>query len=127
MNPEWCGLLENGTFEYFELPHGRCLVDTEFFFKHKCDENGVPIMKKARLCLRAFKMRHDIDYFGNYAPEVSAPYLRVLVALAAQHGWPPHGWGVQQAYTNAEEENDVYIRQPPEFDDHTGRVLKVRK
>ena len=125
MDAEWLGPQQKNTFELVNLPAGRKAVGTVWVFKEKKDQDGKTEKHKARLCLRGFSMQQGVDYFATYAPTVHVPHLRLLLALSAIHGWDLYTWDVEQAYVNAREENEVYVKQPHGFDDGSGMVLQA--
>ncbi|KAM3194681.1 hypothetical protein ACQJBY_070996 [Aegilops geniculata] len=55
--------------------------------------------------------------------------VRVLVALAAHHGWQVHHMDVKSAFLNGDLQEEVYMQQPPGYavDGQEGKVLRLRK
>jgi Reverse transcriptase (RNA-dependent DNA polymerase) len=55
--------------------------------------------------------------------------VRLLIALAAQEGWRLHHMNVKSAFLNGELEEEVYVRQPPGFEEKGSehKVLKLHK
>lgn len=55
--------------------------------------------------------------------------MRLLVAIAAQEGWPVHHMDMKSAFLNDELEEEVYVAQPPSFVDCNDerKVLKLNK
>jgi hypothetical protein len=49
------------------------------------------------------------------------------LALAAVNGWKLRQFDVKGAYLNAYLEEESYMRQPPGFEDRTGRVCKLKR
>jgi hypothetical protein len=125
MEEEWEGLQINNTFEKMNLPPGKVAVDTKWVFKIKKDANGAALKHKGRLCIRGFNMRPGVHFFETYAPTVAIQHLRLVVALAAAHGWDICTTDVKQAYIQAKEENEVYVKQPRDFSDGSTKVLKL--
>ena len=52
--------------------------------------------------------------------------VRLLLALAAIHGWPAHVVDVNNAFLNAPLQDEIYLRQPEGASDGTGRVYRLR-
>ncbi|KAF0896316.1 hypothetical protein E2562_021853 [Oryza meyeriana var. granulata] len=55
--------------------------------------------------------------------------MRLMLALAAQEGWPVHHMDVKSAFLNGELVEEVYVRQPPGFTvvGHEDKVLRLDK
>jgi hypothetical protein len=54
--------------------------------------------------------------------------IRLLLALAAQEGWPVHHMDAKSAFLNGELKEEVYMKQPPGFVvTGEGKVLRLRK
>jgi len=84
-------------------------------FKLKKDERGAVIKHKARLVARGFVQQEGIDYDDSFAPVARMESVRVLLALAAQEGWPVHHMDVKSAFLNGDLKEEVYVRQPRGF------------
>jgi hypothetical protein len=55
------------------------------------------------------------DFDEVFAPVARIETVRLLLALAAQEGWPVHHMDVKSAFLNGELVEEVYVRQPPGF------------
>jgi hypothetical protein len=55
--------------------------------------------------------------------------IQLLLALAAQEGWPVHHMDVKSAFLNGELKEEIYVKQPPGFvvTGEEGNVLQLRK
>ncbi|KAF0926673.1 hypothetical protein E2562_027114, partial [Oryza meyeriana var. granulata] len=70
-----------------------------------------------------------VDFDEVFAPVVRIESVRLLLALAAQEGWPVHHMDVKSAFLNGELVEEVYVRQPPGFTvvGHENKVLRLDK
>lgn len=55
--------------------------------------------------------------------------MRLLLSLAAQEGWHVHHMDGKSAFLNGELEEEVYVFQPPgyEEEDNEHKVFKLKK
>jgi hypothetical protein len=113
--------------ELVELPEGKTAVDSKLVFKIKTNEKGEVVKYKARFVARGFSQRPGEDFGETYSPVAMMPTVRLLIALAAVHGWPVHVVDVNNAFLNAPLTEEIYLRQPAGADDGTGRVFRLRK
>lgn len=81
---------------------------------------------KARLVAKGLTQIEGEDYLETYAPVSRQESLRALSALAALNKYHIHHLDVVAAYLHSTLE-EVYMTQPPEFDDGTSRAWRVLK
>lgn len=55
--------------------------------------------------------------------------MRVILAIAAQRDWKVYQYDVKSAFLNGDLQEEVYVCQPPGFEDSrsSNKVLKLRK
>jgi hypothetical protein len=70
---------------------------------------------KARLVAKGYVQQARVDFDEVFAPVAWIEFVRLLLALAAQEGWPVHHMDVKSAFLNGELNEEVYVRQPPGF------------
>lgn len=127
---EELGILHQmGTWELANLPEGRNPIGCKWVFTKKRNAERKVIKFKARLVAQGFSQKPGIDYSndGTFAPVMRFETLRALIALAAIYGWDLRQLDVKGAYLNGYLEEELYMRQPPGFDDGTGRVCRLRR
>ncbi|KAF0929441.1 hypothetical protein E2562_021546 [Oryza meyeriana var. granulata] len=76
---------------------------------------GEVIKHKARLVAKGYVQQPGVDFDEVFAPVARIESVRLLLALAAQEGWPVHHMDVKSAFLNGELIEEVYVRQPPGF------------
>ncbi|KAE8180888.1 hypothetical protein CF336_g9117, partial [Tilletia laevis] len=125
MDDEHKSLIEMGTWELCHPPPGRKLIGCRWVYKVKTDPEGRAIRKKSRLVAQGFTQVEGIDYDETFAPVARLSALRMMVTLAIQLNLRLHGMDVKTAYLNGELDVDIYMRQPPGYDDGSGRVCRL--
>lgn len=83
--------------------------------KKKAD--GTVDRYKVRFVAKGFKQRFGIDYENTFSPMVKAATIRIVLANAVSRGRSLRQLDVQNAFLHGILEEDVYIRQPPGFED----------
>lgn len=73
------------------------------------------VKRKARLMAKGYVQREGIDFEEVFAPVARMETVRVMIALAAHHGWPIHQMDVKTAFLNGDLVEEVYVKQPPGF------------
>ena len=78
----------------------------------KTDEHGWVVKAESRLVARGFKPREGIDFSETFAPTVSGSCVRLLNAIACECGLDLCHFGVDQAFVQADLEEDIFLRLP---------------
>ncbi|CAI7922519.1 unnamed protein product, partial [Closterium sp. NIES-53] len=118
---------ENGTWELVELPEGRKAITSKWLFKIKSDADGKIERYKSRLVAKGYQQKENVDYKELFAPVVKPTTLRTLLAGATIKGWVVKQMDVTTAFLNGILEEEIFMAQPEEFDDGSGRVWKLKK
>ncbi|CAI7884286.1 unnamed protein product [Closterium sp. NIES-53] len=93
--------------------------------KIKTDDKGQVIIYKSRLVAKGFMQKEKKDFNEIFAPTAKPPTLRVLLADAAVSGKSIIQMDISTTFLNRILEEDVYMTQPPGYEDGTGRVCKL--
>ena len=98
-------------------------------FKNKQGEDGVVVRNKARLVAQGYSQKEGIDYEETFAPVARLEAIRILLAFAASKGFKLFQMDVKSAFLNGFIEEEVYVRQPPGFENpkYPDRVFKLQK
>jgi hypothetical protein len=124
-------LKKAGTWGIVERPKGRNVVKNKWVFRIKKDAAGRIERYKARLVAKGFMQVHGIDYYDTWAPVAKLASIRLLLATAAQHGWPIDMFDFHSAFLNGELDSDeeVFMEQPQGYaeSDHKKYVCKLFK
>ncbi|KAF0933728.1 hypothetical protein E2562_019206 [Oryza meyeriana var. granulata] len=119
----------NRTWRLVPLPPGHCPIGLKWVYKVKKNAAGEVIKHKARLVAKGYVQQSGVDFDEVFAPVARIESVRLLLALAAQEGWPVHHMDVKFAFLNGELVEEVYVRQPPGFTvvGHEDKVLRLDK
>jgi hypothetical protein len=77
---------------------------------------------KARLVAKGFTQQHGVDFFEVWAPTGRLSCYRTLLAYAAHHNLQVQLLDFKTAFLNGPLHEELYVSQPPGFDDGTTNV-----
>ena len=98
-------------------PKGKSVIGTRWVFRNKLDEDGIVTRNKARLVAKGYSQEEGIDYDETYAPVARLEAIRMFLAFAAHSNYKVYQMDVKSAFLNGELEEEVYVEQPPGFED----------
>ena len=88
-------------------------------------------MFETRLVLlpRGFAKKKGIDFEETFAPVARLEAIRIFLAFAASKGFNVFQMDVKSAFLNGFIEEEVYVKQPPGFENpkFPNRVYKLQK
>ena len=115
---EYNALLKAGTWTLKELPPGRKPIDNKWVFRIKKHSDGSLDKFRARLCAKGFtqKAGEDFDLLRTYAPVAGISVVRTLLGACVEKGWQAHQYDISSAYLNSPLKEEVYMKQPQDFD-----------
>ncbi|GJT94380.1 putative ribonuclease H-like domain-containing protein [Tanacetum coccineum] len=113
-DPSWIEAMQEELLQFklqevwtlVDLPNGKRAIGTKWVFRNKKDERGIMIKNKARLVAQGYTQEEGIDYDEVFAP-----------------------MDVKSAFLYGKIEEEVYVCQPPGFEDpdFLDRVYKAEK
>ncbi|XP_075499991.1 uncharacterized protein LOC142538567 [Primulina tabacum] len=151
--PEWRNVVleemkalkMNNTWNLVELSQGKTMVGCKSVFTVKYRVDGSIERYKARLVARGFTQTYGIDYtkmFAHvakintiqillcidytetFAPVAKINTIRIMLSLPANLDWPLHQFDIKNAFLNGDLEEEVYMSQPPGFEERFSPVIK---
>jgi histone deacetylase 1/2 len=93
------------------------IIDIIWVFKIKRKADGSLDKYKERLFAKGYKQRYGIDYENMFSLVVKAATIRLVLSIAVSKGWSLRQLVVQNAFFHGNLEEEVYMRQPPGFED----------
>ena len=99
------------------LPRGKRAIGTKWIYRNKKDERGIVIKNKARLVAQGYTQEEGIDYDEVFAPVARMEAIRIFLAFAAFKGFKVYQMDVKSAFLYGKIEEEVYVCQPPGFED----------
>ena len=117
METEFSALRNNKTWCLVPPVPGVNIIDSKWVFKIKQKSDGSIERYKARLVAKGFKQRFGLDYEDTFSPVVKPTTIRLLLSMAITHGWHLRQLDIQKAFLHGVLEEEVFMRQPPGFED----------
>jgi hypothetical protein len=105
------------------------VVGTKWVLRNKQDEHGVVTRNKARLVAKGYSQVKGLDFDEIYAPVARLESIRILLSYATYHGFKLYQMDVKSAFLNGPIKKEVYVEQPPDFEDseYPNHVYKLSK
>jgi hypothetical protein len=105
------------------------IVGTKWVFRNKQDEHGVVTRNKARLVAKGYSQVEGLDFGETYAPVARLESIRILLAYATYHSFKLYQMDVKSAFLNGPIKEEVYVEQPPGFEDseYPNHVYRLSK
>jgi hypothetical protein len=106
------------------------IVGTKWVFRNKQDEYGVVIRNKVRLVAKGYSQIKGLNFDKTFAPVSRLESIRILLAYATHHNFKFYQMDVKSALLKGPMKEEVYVEQPPGFEDkeypnHTYKLHKM--
>ncbi|GKC49651.1 putative ribonuclease H-like domain-containing protein [Tanacetum coccineum] len=136
-DPSWIEAMQEELLQFklqevwtlVDLPNGKRAIGTKWVFRNKKDERGIVIRNKARLVAQGYTQEEGIDYDEVFAPVARIKAIVLFLAYASFKDFVVYQMDVKSAFLYGKIEKEVYVCQPPGFEDpdFLDRVYKVEK
>ncbi|GJT45969.1 putative ribonuclease H-like domain-containing protein [Tanacetum coccineum] len=136
-DPSWIEAMQEELLQFklqevwtlVDLPNGKRAIGTKWVFRNKKDERGIVIRNKARLVAQGYTQEEGIDYDEVFAPVARIEAIRLFLAYASFKDFVVYQMDVKSAFLYGKIKEEVYVCQPPGFEDpdFPDRVYKVEK
>jgi hypothetical protein len=105
------------------------VIGTKWAFKNKQWEDGEIVRNKAHLVAQGFSQVEGLDFGETFAPVARHEVIRILLAFATIKGFKLYQMNVKSAFLNSVIQKEVFVRQPPCFEnpEYPNRVYKLSK
>ncbi|GJY61479.1 putative ribonuclease H-like domain-containing protein [Tanacetum coccineum] len=136
-------------WRFVDLPKGKHAIGTKWVYRNKKDERGIlfrnkarlvvyrnkkdkreiVVRNKARLVAQGYTQEEGINYDEVFAPVARVEAIRLFLAYASFMGFIVYQMDVKSAFLYGTIEEEVYVCQPPGFEDpqFPNKVYKVEK
>ncbi|GKD12928.1 putative ribonuclease H-like domain-containing protein, partial [Tanacetum coccineum] len=112
-----------------DLPNRKRAIGTKWVYRNKKDERGSVIKNKARLVAQGYTQEKGIDYDEVFAPVSRIEAITLFLAYALFIDFVVYQMDVKSDFLYGKIEEEVYVCQPPGFEDpdFLDRVYEVEK
>ncbi|KAI3754817.1 hypothetical protein L1987_54608 [Smallanthus sonchifolius] len=112
-----------------DLPEGKYTIGTKWVFKNKNDYRGIVVRNKARLVVQGFYQEEGLDYDDVFAPVARIEAIRIFLAYVLYKKFTVYQMDVKTNFLYGVVKEEVYVNQPPGFNDptHPFQVYKLDK
>ncbi|GKE97620.1 putative ribonuclease H-like domain-containing protein [Tanacetum coccineum] len=112
-----------------ELPNGKRAIGTKWVFWNKKYERGIMIKNKGKLVAQGYTQEEGINYDEVFAPVSIIEAIMLFLAYASFKDFVVYQMDVKSAFLYGKIEEEVYVCQPPGFEDPNfpNKVYNVEK
>ncbi|GKB41430.1 putative reverse transcriptase, RNA-dependent DNA polymerase [Tanacetum coccineum] len=112
-----------------DLPNDKRAIGTKWVYMNKKDERDIVIKNKVRLVSYGYTQEEGIDYDEFFAPIARIEAIWLFLAYALFKDSVVYQMDVKSAFLYGKIEEEVYVCQPPGFEDpdFPDKVYKVEK
>ncbi|GKE21358.1 putative reverse transcriptase, RNA-dependent DNA polymerase [Tanacetum coccineum] len=100
-----------------DLLYGKRSIGTKWLYRNKKDKRGIVIRNKARLVAQGYTQEEGIDYDGVFSLVGRIEAIRLFLAYASFMNFVVYQMDMKSAFLYGKIEEEVYVCQPPWFED----------
>jgi histone deacetylase 1/2 len=129
MEIEYSALMNNKTWHLVPPQKGSNVIGCKRVYKIEHKTDGSLDRYKARLVAKGFKQRYGIGSEDIFSPIIKIATIHIIYSIVVSRGWNLWQLDVQNAFLHGHLEEEVYMQQPPGFEDTSklGYVCKLDK
>jgi histone deacetylase 1/2 len=129
MQAEMDALHNNKTWTLVPRQANMNIISSKWVFKIKTRSDGSIKRYKARLVARGFSQQPGLDYDETFSPVIKPSTIRLILTIGLSHGWSVKQLDVSNAFLHRDLQEQVYLAQPPGFEDssHPDYVCHLHK
>jgi hypothetical protein len=116
MHEELENFERNQVWELVDPPPGCKPIGTKWVWMNKAGEKGDVVRNNSRIVAQGFNQKEGIDYEVTFALVARFEAIRILLAFSVAKGFKMHQMDVKSGFLNGVLEKEVYVRQPPGFE-----------
>ncbi|KAK2428633.1 putative mitochondrial protein [Trifolium repens] len=119
----------NDVWDLVPRPAHKNIIGTKWVFRNKLNEQGEVVRNKARLVAQGYSQQEGIDFTETFAPVARLEAIRLLLSYAVNNGITLYQMDVKSAFLNGVISEEVFVKQPPGFEDlkNPEHVFKLKK
>ncbi|GJT53893.1 putative ribonuclease H-like domain-containing protein [Tanacetum coccineum] len=112
-----------------DLPYSKRAIGTKWVYRNNKDERGIVIRNKAMLVAQGYTQEEGIDYDELFALVARIEAIKLFLAYASFKDFVVYQMDVKSAFLYGKIKEEVYVCQPPGFEDpeFLDKVYKVEK
>jgi hypothetical protein len=129
MHEESNNFIRNQVCKLVERPKNHNVIRTKWVYRNKQDQDGIVVRNKARLVAQRYIQVEGLDFGETYAPVARLEAIRILLSYACAHNIKLYQMDVKSIFLNGYISEEVYVEQPPGFEDNKkpNHVYKLKK
>jgi hypothetical protein len=135
-DPDWVEAIQeelnnfkrNQVWSLVERPKQN-IVGTKWVFHNKQDKFGVVTRNNARLVAKGYSQVESLDFEEIFAPVARLESICILLTYGTHYDFKLYQMDVKSAFLNGPIKEEVYVEQPPGFEDqeYSNYVYKLHK
>lgn len=118
MLEELQSIFQNHTWSLVPPEASMNVLGCRWVFTVKLNADGTLQKLKARLVAKGFNQEEGIDFNETYSPVVRTSTIRIVLTVATAKQWNITQLDVKNAFLHGDLQEQVYMVQPPGFEDH---------
>ncbi|GJR36569.1 putative ribonuclease H-like domain-containing protein [Tanacetum coccineum] len=136
-DPSWIEAMQDELIQFklqkvwtlVDLTYDKRAIGTKWVYRNKKYERGIVVRNKERLVAHGYTQEEGIDYDEVFALVARIEVIRLFLAYASFMNFVVYQMDVKSAFLYGKIEEEVYVCQPPGFEDpeFPDRVYKVEK
>ncbi|GKF87321.1 retrovirus-related pol polyprotein from transposon TNT 1-94 [Tanacetum coccineum] len=105
----------NKVWTLVPLPHSKIAIGSKWVSRNKKDEHEITTKNKASLVAQGYSQEEGIDYDETFAPVARMEAIMIFLAFATYMNLV-YQMDVKSTFLNGKLKEDVYFKQPHNFD-----------
>ena len=128
MKEELHQFTKNDVWTLVPQPENKSIIGTRWAFKNKLDEQRKMVRNKFRLVAQGYNQQEGINFTETFAPVARLEAIRIMLAFFAYKNIKHFQMDVKSNFLNGFIEEEVSVKQPLGFEDHTlpDHVFKLK-